>query len=181
VDKLVRRHGLFLNHVEYFPDLHGGTLRWHIAPREDVSATAREYLEAEAETGLTAFDYYADFGVAVERIRADLRALLAGLRADGKKVAAYGAAAKGSTLVNYAEIGTDLVEFVVDRNVHKQGRYMPGVHQPIRPVEALLDEQPDYVLLLAWNFAEEIMKQQEEFIRRGGRFILPVPTPRIVP
>jgi hypothetical protein len=181
VDALVRRHGLFLNHVEYFPGLHGGTLRWHIGPTEDVSDTARRYLAEEAETGLTTFDYYADFGVAVERIRADLRGLLESLRAEGRKLAAYGAAAKGSTLVNYAGIGTDLVEFVVDRNVHKQGRYMPGVHLPIRPVEALLEEQPDYVLLLAWNFADEIMKQQDEFIRRGGRFILPVPTPRIVP
>jgi SAM-dependent methyltransferase len=181
VDALVRRHGLFLNHVEYFPDLHGGTLRWHIGPTENVSDTARRYLAEEAETGLTAFDYYADFGVEVERIRNDLRALLGSLRAEGKKVAAYGAAAKGSTLVNYVGIGTDLVDFVVDRNVHKQGRYMPGVHLPIRPAEALLSEQPDYVLLLAWNFADEIMKQQAEFIRRGGRFILPVPSPRIVP
>ncbi len=106
--------------------------------------------------------------------------LLRRLRAEGSRIAAYGAAAKGSTLLNYAGIGTDLIDFVVDRNVHKQGRLMPGVHIPIRPTEALLEERPDYVLLLAWNFADEILAQQEEYRSLGGRFIVPVPEPRIV-
>jgi hypothetical protein len=181
VDHLARRHGLHLNHVEYFADLHGGTLRWHLGRREDVGESVRRYLTEEATTGLTGFDYYADFGVRVERIRADLLALLRSLRADGHRIAAYGAAAKGSTLVNYAGIGTDLIDFVVDRNVHKQGRFMPGVHIPIMAPETLLTSQPDYVLLLAWNFAEEIMAQQAEYIQRGGRFIVPVPSPRIMP
>ncbi|HEY8340043.1 MAG TPA: class I SAM-dependent methyltransferase, partial [Egibacteraceae bacterium] len=121
VDNLVRRHGLYLNHVEYFPDLHGGTLRWHIAPREDVSDTVKAYLAAEAEEGLTSFEYYADFGTAVEQITSSLLDLLRSLRAEGRTIAAYGAAAKGATLVNSVGIGRDLVEFVVDRNVHKQG------------------------------------------------------------
>ena len=180
VDALMRRHGLFLNHVEHFPDLHGGTLRWHVGPREDVSVVVRAYLEAEAAQGLATFEHYADFGQQVERIKRELLGLLHELRAGGATIAAYGAAAKGSTLVNYAGIGTELVDFVVDRNIHKQGKYMPGVNIPIRDPAALLDEQPDYTLLLAWNFRDEILEQQREYRRRGGRFIVPVPSPTII-
>ncbi len=180
VDRLVRRHGLFLNDVEYFPSLHGGTLRWHIGPQERVTERAREYLANEQAAGLTGFDYYRNFGERVQDIRRDLLAVLTELRAQGKSIAAYGAAAKGSTLVNFAGIGTDLIDFVVDRNVHKQGLLMPGVHLPIRPVEALLTERPDYVLMLAWNFKDEIIRQQSEYLAGGGRFIVPVPHPQII-
>ncbi|PZF79276.1 class I SAM-dependent methyltransferase [Jiangella anatolica] len=181
VDALVRRHGMFLNHVEYFPDLHGGTLRWHIGKREQVSQAARRMLDGELAAGLTTFGYYADFAGRVESIRTGLRSLLEELKAGGATIAAYGAAAKGSTMLNYVGLGTELIDFVVDRNTWKQGKYMPGVHVPIRPVEALLDEQPDYVLVLAWNFLAEILEQQEEYRDRGGRFVRPVPTPEILP
>ena len=180
IDRLVRRHGLFLNDVEYFPELHGGTLRWHIGRREAVSAVARQYLDEEATSGLTSFEYYAGFAEQVQRIRVELLRLLRDLRSQGKTIAAYGAAAKGSTLLNFVGIGPDLIDFVVDRNPHKQGLLMPGVHIPIRPVEALRQEQPDYVLLLTWNFRDEILSQQADYQRRGGRFILPVPTPAIL-
>lgn len=175
VDALVRRHGMFLNHVEHFPGLHGGTLRWHVGKQERVSAQARAFLEGERRDGVCEFGYYADFASRVERTRADLLALLSGLKAQGSTIAAYGAAAKGSTLANFVGLGTHLVDFVVDRNTWKQGLHMPGTHQPIRPVEALLEEQPDYCLLLAWNFADEIRSQQREYVARGGRFIQPVP------
>jgi hypothetical protein len=180
VDILMRRHGLSLNHIEYFPDLHGGTLRWHMGKRADVSPTVTEYLTRERETGMTEFPYYRDFAVTVERIKTQLLGLLEGLKAEGASIAAYGAAAKGSTLINYVGIGPDLVDFVVDRNTYKQGKYMPGVHIPIKPAELLLEEQPDYCLLLAWNFTAEILRQQEEYVRRGGRFIRPVPVPEIL-
>jgi SAM-dependent methyltransferase len=180
VDALVRRHGMFLNHVKYFPDLHGGTLRWWIGKQEDVSDTARRYLDAEASTGMREFDHYRDFAARVSDIQKSLVGLLEQLRDDGRRIAAYGAAAKGSTLVNSSGIGTDLVEFVVDRNVHKQGLLMPGVHIPIRGPEALLEEQPDYLLLLAWNFKDEIVTQQDEYAQRGGRFIVPVPEPMVL-
>jgi SAM-dependent methyltransferase len=181
VDALARRNGLELNRVDVFPDLHGGTLRWTLSSRASIEPSVFEHLDREREVGLDRFEHYAGFGVRVESLRIQLVDLLQGLRQRGARIAAYGAAAKGATLLNYVGIGTDLVDFVVDRNVHKQGLLMPGTHQPIRPPEALLEEQPDYVLLLSWNFAEEILAQQAEFRRRGGSFILPVPTPEVIP
>jgi SAM-dependent methyltransferase len=180
VDALMRRHGLALVDVEHFPSLQGGTLRWHVAHGGEVSETARRWLEAEREQGLTDFAYYERFGERVAGIRASLLELLRSRKAAGRSIAAYGAAAKGSTLVNYAGIGPELVDFVVDRNVHKHGLHMPGTHLPIRDVGALLEEQPDDVLLLAWNYRDEVLEQQAEFVRRGGRFIVPVPEPRVV-
>ncbi len=116
----------------------------------------------------------------MHRVRHELRALLESLKADGRSIAAYGAAAKGATLLNTTRIGTELIDFVVDRNTHKQGKYLPGVHIPICAPEALLDQRPDYVLLLAWNFAGEIAEQQREYLEAGGRFIVPVPTPMVL-
>ncbi len=178
VDRLVRRHGLYLNDVEYFPWLHGGTLRWHIEPVERPSARVREYLAAEEAKGLTRFEYYENFGARVERLRTDLLSTLASLKREGRRIAAYGAAAKGATLLNYCGLGTESIDFVVDRNPYKHGLLMPGSRIPIRQVEALLEEQPDVVLLLAWNFKDEIARQQAEYLRRGGRLLVPVPEVR---
>jgi hypothetical protein len=116
----------------------------------------------------------------VRESRSSLRALLARLRAQGKTVAGYGAPAKGNTLLNYCGITTADLPFTVDRNPLKVGRYTPGSHIPVLPAEALLERQPDYVLILAWNLAAEIMEQQREYRERGGRFIIPIPTARIV-
>jgi len=181
VAALMQRHDLVLNDVEYFPDLHGGTMRWTVSHGGDPSPAVRETLAREQAIGATEYGYYASFGSRVESLRDQLRALLCELKARGATIAAYGAAAKGATLCNYVGIGRDLVDFVVDRNVHKQGRYMPGTHQPILAPEALLAAPPDYVLLLAWNFRAEIIAQQTEYLSRGGRFIVPVPWPEISP
>ncbi len=177
---LAERHGLHLNHVEYFPDLHGGTLRWHLSHEPGRSPELEATLAGEQAVGLDTFSYYAGFAERVETLKTDLLALLRGLRAEGATVAAYGAAAKGSTMLNYVGIDTDLVDFVVDRNTHKQGLHMPGTHQPILPVEALVERRPDYTLILAWNFKEEIMRQQSAYAEAGGRFIVPVPSPEVV-
>jgi SAM-dependent methyltransferase len=179
VERLMRRHGLRLVRVERFP-VHGGTLRWWVAKDVAPDETVRRYLDEEAGAGLNEFAYYERFAERVASVRTDLLELVRRFRADGSRIAAYGAAAKGSTLLNVVGLGPDLIDFVVDRNVHKQGLLMPGVHIPIRPPEALLDERPDYVLLLAWNFAEEILAQQDEYRAGGGRFILPVPEPRVI-
>jgi len=180
IDRQMRRHGLHLNDVEYFPHLHGGTLRWHIGHRDDPSPQAVRYLADEHEAGLDDFRYYRRFADRVVSIKQDLLKLLRSLKSDGKTIAAYGAAAKGATLLNYVGITTDLVDFVVDRNVHKQGLLMPGTHQPILDPSVLLERQPDYLLLLAWNFKDEILRQQAEYTNRGGRFVIPVPTPEVI-
>ena len=181
IQSFAERHGLHLNHVEYFPDLHGGTNRWHLGHRDDPSDHVRERLAAERAAGLDQFDFYVDFGSRVDRLRGELLGILESLKADGKTVAAYGAAAKGATMINATGITTDLVGYVVDRNVHKQGKYMPGTHQPIRDVSELIgDDAPDALLLLAWNFAEEIMAQQAEYAANGGSFIIPVPKPEVI-
>ncbi len=180
VKALVERHGLHLNDVEYFADLHGGTNRWHIGHRDDPTPHVVERLAAERAAGLDSFDFYADFGLRVDTLRDDLVGLLRSLRAGGKTVAAYGAAAKGATMLNASGITTDLVSYVVDRNVHKVGRFMPGTHQPIVGPEVLVEDPPDVLLILAWNFAAEIMDQQSEYAARGGRFLVPVPSPELI-
>ena len=179
LDRLFRMHSLFLNNVKRL-SIHGGSLRIYVEKKENVSANVRAMLQTEAAEKVDQIDYYRDFADRVEGIRTELQRLLQRLKQQGARIAAYGAAAKGSTLINYSDIGTELVDFVVDRNTHKQGLYMPGQHIPVLAPEALLERNPDYVLLLAWNFAEEILQQQKEYQQRGGRFIIPVPNPRVV-
>jgi SAM-dependent methyltransferase len=179
ISNLVERHGLHLNHVEYFPALHGGTLRWHVSHGTARSREVEAYLLAEEAAGMDAIAYYEGFATQVTGVKSKLQELLSDLKASGASIAAYGAAAKGSTLLNVVGIGRDVIDFVVDRNEHKQGLLMPGCHIPIVGPEALLREKPDYVLLLAWNFETEIARQQEAYVRAGGRFIVPIPEPVI--
>jgi SAM-dependent methyltransferase len=184
VDALMRRHGLRLVDVQHFPEIHGGTLRWRMQ-RADTgtdtpTAEVARVLEAERAAGLATYDRYASFGGEVREVQRELVALLRSLKADGKTVAGYAAAAKGATLLNSSGIDHTLVEYIVDRNVHKQDKYVPGARIPILDPAVLLERQPDYLLLLAWNVRTEIMAQQAEYARRGGRFIVPVPRPVIL-
>ncbi|RMD84190.1 MAG: class I SAM-dependent methyltransferase [Candidatus Dadabacteria bacterium] len=174
--------GLSVRRIEHL-EVHGGSLRlfaglWDRQPAH--SREAQEWAERESRLGLTSCDRYRRFASEVEENRRSLRALLEKLCDKGMRLAAYGAPAKGNTLLNYCRIGPDILEFVVDKNEMKVGRYTPGRHIPVLPVSVVLERQPDYLLILPWNIAEEIMRQQSEYQRRGGRFILPIPEPRVV-
>ncbi|NNE91638.1 MAG: methyltransferase domain-containing protein [Verrucomicrobiales bacterium] len=178
---LFSRHGLSITNVERL-SIHGGSLRL-TARHEGVQVPSKvvaSLVAEEREAGLTDPGRYHQFGEAVDEIKKTLTGLLADLKAGGQSIAAYGASAKGSTLLNFSGIGKDLIDFVVDRSNYKQGKFTPGSHLPILPAEALAEKQPDYALLLTWNFAEEILNQQSEFTAAGGKFVAPIPTPRIL-
>ena len=181
LDRCFRRHGLVISNVERVP-IHGGSLRLFAIPVECVNGVpprVSALLAEEMAWGVDSEQPYLAFAEKVNHIRASLRLLLGNLKAAGLKLAAYGASAKGSTLLNFCGIGPETLDFVVDRSTAKQGKFTPGTHLRIYSPDKLLESQPDFTLLLTWNFAEEILRQQEEYRRRGGRFIFPVPLPRV--
>ncbi len=181
LDRLFERHGLAIQAVERLA-IHGGSLRLFVVPesRNGAGQSVSALLREEAAEGMALLSFYQDFARRVEKLRIDLRQLLGNLKDEKKRLAAYGAAAKGSTLLNFCGIGRETLDFVVDRSTYKQGRFMPGVRLPIYSPAKLPEAMPDYVVVLAWNFADEIMGQQAEYRKRGGRFIVPVPTPQVV-
>jgi hypothetical protein len=174
--------GLRVVRVERVP-VHGGSVRVYSAPVErvhDHAADVKALAHAEQHSGIARPERLRQFARDVQAQRAELLALLGDLRARGKSIGGYGAPAKGNTLLNYCGITTDLLPWTVDKSPLKVGLYAPGSHIPVLPAEQLLARQPDYCLILAWNFADEIRRQQAEYERRGGRFILPLPRPRIL-
>lgn len=176
--KLFTRHGLVIHDVERVA-VHGGSLRLFVGKQGNASSRVKKLLEEEKVWGVNRVDFYQGFGQRVERLRQELVSFLRHLKGEGRSIAVYGASAKGSTLLNYFQIGSELVDFVVDRNTFKQGRYTPGTHLKIYSPEKLVSERPDYVLLLSWNLAEEILAQQAAYRQRGGQFIIPIPTLKV--
>ncbi|MBF6569634.1 MAG: class I SAM-dependent methyltransferase [Candidatus Binataceae bacterium] len=181
VEVIARRSGLELFDVEPQP-IHGGSLRIFLqhSGRRPVAARVEATLKRERDEGLTTADHFVSFGLQVEALKRRLVQMLQQLKSGGNRLAAYGAPAKGNTLLNYCGIGPELLEFTVDRSPHKQGMLLPGSRLPILPPEELLRRMPDYAVILPWNIAGEIVEQQWEYLRAGGRFIVPIPEPRIV-
>ena len=178
---LFRRHGLEIFRIEKLP-IHGGSLRIHASKAgvRTVESSVHAIIEEETSAGVTSAGYYENFSHAVVGLKTSLLELLAQLIGKGYSIAAYGASAKGSTLLNYCGIGRETLSFIVDRSTYKQGKFSPGMHLPILSPEALMEKRPDYTLLLTWNFADEILAQQKEYSDAGGLFITPVPQPRII-
>jgi hypothetical protein len=180
--RLCEEVGLSVVSVDHVP-VHGGSLRVQAGRPEHYGEHAQSVRDMLADEHVRGFDDLARYQQLARQVaenRTAIVELLTRLRDEGKTVAGYGAPAKGNTLLNYCGVGTDLLAYTVDKNPMKIGMLTPGMHIPVLDPSVLLERQPDYVLILAWNFAEEIMRQQSEYRARGGKFITPVPLPVII-
>ena len=179
LDRLFRRHGLEIVDAERLP-IHGGSLRIFArhAGTSPIGEAVHTMLADEANWA-NSESHYLNFGERVEQLRRELTGLLRTLKSDNQRIAVYGASAKGSTLLNYFGIGADTLDYVVDRSTVKQGRYTPGTRLKIYDPDKLAADQPDYCLLLTWNFADEILAQQQRYREQGGKFIIPIPNVRV--
>jgi SAM-dependent methyltransferase len=178
---LFEKNGMCIVHAERLP-LHHGQLRVAVQRQGEgqVQASVMEILAMEQAQGIDRFETYQQFAQKTGQIKQDLQRTLKTFRKQEKRVVGYGAPAKGNTLLTFLEIGPELVAYIADLSPLKQGRYTPGTHIPVVSPERLLVDQPNYVLLLAWNFADEVLAQQREYRNRGGKFIIPVPKVQII-
>ncbi|MDO8757166.1 MAG: class I SAM-dependent methyltransferase [Elusimicrobiota bacterium] len=176
-----KKHGLEVFDVEK-QNIHGGSFRVFVGRpgKHKVTARVAAVLKGEAKAGLHSEKVLRKFAVEVEKNRAELLWLLRDLKHKGKTIVAVSAPAKGMTLLNYCKIGSETLDFVTEKSALKIDRFTPGSHIPVLPDSELLKRKPDYALLLAWNFAPEIMNNLKEYVKKGGRFIIPIPRPRVV-
>jgi novobiocin biosynthesis protein NovU/D-mycarose 3-C-methyltransferase len=182
LEALVKDSPFALSRIDHY-QIHGGSILFHLRHRlSKVTAheSVAKTLELERHMKLTEPSTWAKFAKRVNHIRTELPALIRKLKSQGKHIIGYGASAKGNTLLNTCGLGTKELDYIIDNTPFKQNKVAPGSWLPIRPPEALLKEQSDYALLLAWNFAPEIVRRETEYQKRGGRFILPIPEPAVV-
>ena len=182
IGHLARRHSLKVVDVEEL-ETHGGSLRVHLSllsASQPIEPSVERLLSRERAAGYDRLDTYRAFAARVRRTKRNLLACLIDIKASGRRICGYGAPGKGNTLLNYCGIGTDFLDFTVDRNPHKHGWFTPGMHIPIRPVEAIDEARPDYVLILPWNLKREIVQQMRQIGEWGGKFILPIPDATII-
>jgi len=177
--KLISRFGLNIFDVKLIP-IHGYSLQVYLSRRRKVSKSVNEFLEVENTLGLNEMETYIDFAEKVKNNKNVLSNLLWKLKDDNKKIVGYGAPAKGNVLLNYFQIDDEILDFIVDDSPLKQGLYTPGTHIPIYSADRLKIDRPDYLLLLAWNYAESILKKENRLRNEGVKFIIPVPVVKIV-
>jgi hypothetical protein len=184
VSAVFARHGLTIFDVDELPT-HGGSLRIYARHADEsgpaVTARVQDLGRREDALGLRRLEPYLAFGDRVRQTKWRLLEFLLAAKREGKSIAAYGAAAKGNTLLNYCGVGKDFIDYVVDRSPHKQGQFLPGTHIPICPPERLRETKPDLVLILPWNIKQEIMEQVAYVRDWGGRFVVPIPEPTVHP
>jgi hypothetical protein len=182
IEKMAARHDLKLIDVEELTT-HGGSLRVYLSRGDSARPRERrvsDLLARETALGLDQIATYSAFAEQVRRTKRKLLELLIGLKNEGKTICGYGAPGKGNTLLNYCGIGTDFLDFTVDRNPYKHGRYTPGMHIPIKPVDAIAEARPDFLLILPWNLTQEIAHQMRGISEWGGKFIIPIPEANIL-
>lgn len=181
VKNIFEPYGLQLFHVEP-QETHGGSMRYYLCFQRQkvVQDSVLKQLKIEQELGLSELQTYVEFGKACQKSRADLIKLLTDLKKSGKRVVGYAATSKSTTILNYCQIGSDLIEYISDTTPVKQGKYSPGMHIPIKPYQVFTSDVPDYAVLFAWNHAQEIFEKEEDFIKRGGRWITFIPEVKVV-
>lgn len=178
IQKIFTKFGLVVFDVEEIPT-HGGSLRIFVKNVENntfpINNSVEQIIKKEIQYGLTKISTYTDFAQKVKNIKKSIQEFFYSAKKEKKKVVCYGAAAKGNTLLNYCEIGTEFIEYVVDRNIHKQGLYLPGTHIPVRDPKNVLQTKPDYLMILPWNLKDEVMQQMNHIKQWGGKFVIPIP------
>lgn len=176
ITPLLLRHGLKIIDAEELP-IHGGSLRICAARSGSQTERLKRLMRHERSLGVDRVQWYEGLAARASALRDSVKSLLCSEKAKGRRIACYGAAAKGATFLNFLDLGPGFFEYVVDANSHKQGKLMPGQHIPIVHPRRLQEDSPDVVLLLVWNFAGEVLRQQRDYRAAGGRFLIPIPQP----